>query len=170
MRAPSPEMWCAVDCRRLEVEDGVWVRGTGDRPGERLFSGIEVGSGVMDVTARCPGCSLEGGWNDFAFAVRDALGSLGTAVAEGGLAKRVSRRLPFVNDGEPPMWDVATSWRVSKLCVGSVPGPTLLRGARAAACGGGWAEKWLCRRVRGAMAVAVVAPGGGIAAVSEVEV
>jgi len=33
--APSPDMWCAVDCRLLADEEGVCVRCAGDLPGER---------------------------------------------------------------------------------------------------------------------------------------
>lgn len=60
--APRPDIWGAVDCRLLEVEEGVCVRCAGDLPGERAWlRGIELGSGVMDETVRCPGCCLEGG-------------------------------------------------------------------------------------------------------------
>jgi hypothetical protein len=79
--APSPDMCGAVDCRLLDVEDGVCDRCAGDLPGERAWlRGMEFGSGVMDETARCPGCCLKGGWKDFAFAVRVAFGSLGTPI------------------------------------------------------------------------------------------
>lgn len=119
----------------------------------------------MDATARCPDCSLEGGWNDFAFAVRAAFGSLGTAVVEVMPEESVSRRLPLFSEGEQAFCDdtlsaasLDVSCRLSKLLVGMIPGPTLFRGARAAACGGAWAGNWLCRRVR----MAMLEGGGGI--------
>lgn len=57
----------------------------------------------MDETVKCPGCGLEGGWKDFAFALRVALGSLGTPVALFKLVFSGSRRLPLFNDGERPI-------------------------------------------------------------------
>jgi hypothetical protein len=172
--APSPDMCGAVDWRLLEVEDGVCDRCAGDLPGERAwFRGMEPGSGVMDETARCPACCLEGGWKDFALAVRVGFRSLGTAVVMGmRFPDRVSRRLPLFNEGARPSVGTVLSLASlfiscrSKLFVGIIPGPTLFRGARAAGFGGAWAGNWLCRRVRIAM---VVGPGGGIEDVSEPE-
>jgi hypothetical protein len=170
--APSPDMCGAVDCRLLDVEDGVCDRCAGDLPGERAWlRGMEFGSGVMDETARCPGCCLEGGWKDFALAVRDTFGSLSTPVLVVLMfPDSVSRRLPLSNEGARPsvgtVWSLASlfiSWR-SKLFVGIIPGPTLFRGARAAGFDGACAGNWLCRRVRIAM---FVGPGGGIEGVSE---
>lgn len=102
--APSPEMCGAVDCRLLEVEDGVCSRCcAGDLPGERLwFMGIELGSGVREDTVRWPGCCLEGGWNDFAFAVRVAFGSLGAPMVGLRLVESVSLRLPLFKEGARP--------------------------------------------------------------------
>ena len=169
--APRPEICGAVDCRLLDEEEGVCVRWAGDLPGER--KGMEAGSGVMDETAKCPGCSLDGGWKDFAFAVRvAALGNLGTPVAEFRLELSGSRRMPLFNEGERPMPveagaspppRPAMSCRLSNGAVGKVPGPTLLRGARAAGLGRAWAGNWLWRRERMAMLVG----GGGIEDASE---
>lgn len=60
--APSPEMWCAVDCRLLADEEGVCVRCAGDLPGERVWP-IEsvVESGVDMGAARCAECCFVGG-------------------------------------------------------------------------------------------------------------
>lgn len=96
----------------------------------------------MDDTVKCPDCCLEGGCRDFAFAVRVAFASLGTP--EGVLLKltdRVSRRFPM------SVGMLMISSR-SKMCVGIIPGPTLLRGGRAAGFGGACEENWLWRRVR----------------------
>jgi hypothetical protein len=143
VRAPSPEMCGAVDCRLLDDDEGVYdLCAAGDRPGE----GMELGSGVME-TVRWPGCCLEGGCKDFAFALRAAVGSLGTPVGVVvlRLADNVSRLFPLFNEGARPSWGIvlslaslSISWR-SKLFVGSIPGPTLFRGARAAGFGGAWA-------------------------------
>ena len=79
----------------------------------------------MDETVRWPGCCLEGGCNDFAFAVRAVLVSLGTpevALFRLGMPTRSSR---------------------SKLLVGIIPGPTLFRGGRAAGFGGACEGNWL---------------------------
>lgn len=64
--------------------------------------GIRLGSG--------PDCCLEGGWSDFAFALRMALGSLGTPVAVVAVVEllikppdMVSRRLPRFKEGVRPM-------------------------------------------------------------------
>jgi hypothetical protein len=170
--APSPDMCGAVDCRLLDVEDGVCDRCAGDLPGERAWlRGMEFGSGVMDETARCPGCCLKGGWKDFAFAVRVAFGSLGTPILVVlSVPERVSRRLPLFSDGARPSVGTLLSLASlfiscrSKLFVGIIPGPTLLRGARAAGFGGACAGNWLCRRVRIAM---FAGPGGGIDDASE---
>lgn len=53
---------------------------------------------------------------------------------------------------------LGTSCLLSRLGVGNMPGPTDLRGARAAGLGAGWVGKWLWRRVRMAMLDA----GGGM--------
>jgi hypothetical protein len=119
----------------------------------------------MDAV-RCPVCCLEGGWRDFALAVRAALGNLGTPVAVFemlGFAASVSLRVPLFSEGDRPtsegiVLSPASLDMPSKLFVGSIPGPTLFRGARAAGFGGACEENWLCRRVRMAMFVA----GGGI--------
>ena len=106
----------------------------------------------MDTdVVRCEECCFEGGWRDFAFALRNALGSFGTPVAvlvTLGLEASVSRRLPLLKDGTRPIWGCVLSPVdldiPSKLfVVGSMPGPTLLRGARAAGLGGAWAGNWL---------------------------
>jgi len=49
---------------------------------------------------------------------------------------------------------------------GSMPGPTLLRGARAAGLGGACAGNWLCRRVR----IAMFEGGGGMEGASAAKV
>lgn len=144
VRAPSPEMCGAVDCRLLDEDEGVYdLCAAGDLPGE----GIELGSGVMEETVRWPGCCLEGGCKDFALALRAAVGSLGTPVVGAVLmfADSVSRLFPLFSDGARPSWGIALSlaslsisWR-SKLLEGSIPGPTLFRGARTAGFGGAWA-------------------------------
>ena len=107
VRAPSPDMWCAVDCRLLADEEGVCVRCAGDLPGERTWlSGIDPGSGVDTDAVKCPECCLEGGWSDFAFAVRDAFGSFGTPVVVWVVLRfeaSVSRRLPLFKEGERPI-------------------------------------------------------------------
>jgi hypothetical protein len=54
---------------------------------------------------------------------------------------------------------------ISKLFVGSIPGPTLFLGALAAGFEGAWAGKWLWRRDRMAMLVG----GGGMVDVSAPE-
>lgn len=161
-----------MDWRLLDVEEGVCSRCAGDLPGDRLWF-KEPGSGVMEDTARAAGCCLEGGWKDFAFAVRVAFGSLGMPVKGLRRAESVSRRLPLFKEGARPSWEggaspasLAISCRPSRLVVGIIPGPTLFRGARAAGFGGACAGNWLCRRVRMAMLVA----GGGIEAASEATV
>lgn len=129
-------------------------------------------SGVDVEAVRCDECPFEGGWSDFALAVRAVFGSLGTPVGVMfvvlGFEESVSRRLPRFNEGarlswgcvlSPPSLDIP-----SKLFdVGRTPGPTLFRGARAAGFNGAWAGNWLWRRVRMAMFVA----GGGMEEVSE---
>jgi hypothetical protein len=142
--APRPEMCGAVDCLLLDEDEGVCDRCAGDLPGERAWlRGKVPWSGVIVDTVRCPGRCLGGGWKDFALAERCVFGSLGTPVAVGRLVPRVSRRLPLFNEGERPMRDcdispanLVASGRPSKLLVGSIPGPTLFRGARAAGFGG----------------------------------
>ncbi len=141
--APNPEMCGTVDCLLLDVEEGVWVRWAGDFPGERAWLiGVEVGSGVNEEGVKCVACNLDGGWNDFALADRFAeFGSLGTPVVELRLEPSVSRRAPLFKEGERPSPSVVaaslvTSCRPSRLLVGSMPGPTLFRGARAAGFGG----------------------------------
>jgi hypothetical protein len=73
--------------------------------------GMDPGSGVESDAVRLAECCLEGGWSDFAFAVRVALatGSLGTPVVVVvvlltvlKLEVSVSRRLPLLRDGERP--------------------------------------------------------------------
>jgi hypothetical protein len=168
-------MCAAVDCRLLDVDDGVCDRCAGDLPGERdWLRGIVFGSGVMDETARCPGCCLDGDWKDFALAVRAAFWSLGTPVLVIlRFPESVSRRLPLFSEDARlsagtvlSLASLFSSCR-SKLFVGIIPGPTLFRGALPAGLGGAWAENWLCRRVRIAM---FVGPGGGIEAISEPDV
>lgn len=143
--APSPEMWWAVDWRLLADEDGVVVRCAGVLPGERAWLiGIDVGSGVGSGAVRCA-CCRDGAISDFALAARVALGSLGTPLVvfpELKLEERVSRRLPRFNDGERPTGSCVLSPCnldiPSVLFVGSIPGPTLFRGIRAAGfCGAG---------------------------------
>lgn len=87
-----------------------------------------------------------GAWNDLAFADRAALGTLGASGAMLTFAGSVPRRLPCPNEGVRPMRvcelsldSLGTSCRISMLGVGSMPGPTDLRGARAAGFGGAWA-------------------------------
>jgi hypothetical protein len=106
VRAPSPDMCGAVDCRLLDEDEGVYDRcATGDLPGEREWSrGIELGSGVMEEeTVRWPGCCLEGGCRDFAFALRAVVGSLGTPVVVVlRFAESVSRLFPLFSEGARP--------------------------------------------------------------------
>jgi hypothetical protein len=169
--APSPEMWCAVDWRLLADEDGVCARSAEALPGERFWlKGIDAGSGVDSDAASCPEACLDGGWNDFAFAERVALGILGTPVEVFTVLKfeeSVSLRAPLFKEGERPTGSCGLS-----LCnldipsdefVGNIPGPTLFRGGRAAGFGGACAGSWLWRRVRMAMFVA----GGGMDGASE---
>ena len=141
-------------------------------PGERpLKPGIGPWSGVSECADRCwPDVCLEGGWSDFAFAVRVALGSRCVAFDGLGFAASVSLRLPLILEGERPSPFCSTlpvanrgmSFRPSKVPIGSIPGPTLFRGARAAGFGAAGAGNWLCRLVRIAMFVV----GGGIDALS----
>jgi hypothetical protein len=104
--APSPDRWCTLDCRLLAEDEGVCVRCAGDRPGERdWFRERIVESGVAVDAVKCAECCLEGGWKDFAFALRVTLGSLGTPVAVLvmlGFAASVSRRLPLFSEGARP--------------------------------------------------------------------
>jgi len=135
---------------------------------------VESGVDAADDADRCAECCNEGGWRDFAFAFRTELGSLGTPVpvlVMLGFAASVSRRLALFSDGARPSCGNALSPGIlgapSKLpFVGSTPGPTLFRGARAAGFGTGGAGNWLCRRVRMAMFEA----GGGMDDASEATV
>lgn len=146
VRAPSPDMCGAVDCRLLDEDEGVYDRcAAGDLPGEREWSkGMELGSGLIE-TVRWPGCCFEGGCRDFAFALRAVVGSLGTPVVvvlrfvESG-----SRLFPLFSEGARPSVGIVLSFAslsISKLFVGSIPGPTLFLGARAAGFEGAWAGK-----------------------------
>lgn len=169
--APSPEMWCAVDCRLLADEDGVWARCAEDLPGDRPWlRGIDPGSGVECDGIRCPDCCLEGGWSDFALAFRVAFGSLGIpAVVLTGMKfeESVSRLPPLFREGVRPIGSCELSPCnldiPSELFVGSIPGPTLFRGGRAAGFWGAGAGNWLWRRVR----IAMLEAGGGIVDASE---
>jgi hypothetical protein len=169
--APSPDMWCAVDWRLLAEEDGVCARSVEALPGERIWlRGIDAGSGVESVDVNCPEACRDGGWNDFAFAVRVALGIFGTPVEVFTVlkfAESVSRRVPLFKDGERPMGICGLSPCnldiPSEELVGSIPGPMLFRGGRAAGFCGACAGNWLWRRVRMAMFVA----GGGMDGASE---
>jgi hypothetical protein len=168
--APSPEMWCAVDWRLLADEEGVCARRAEDLPGERIWlRGTDAGSGVDSDAVSCPEDCLDGGWSDFALAVRVALGSLGTPVEVFTVLKleeSVSRRLPLFKDGERPGSCGLSPCSLdipSEELVGNIPGPTLFRGGRAAGFGGACAGNWLWRRVRIAMFVA----GGGMDGASE---
>ena len=140
--APRPEMWGAADCRLL-AEEGVYEGwAPGDLPGERALLGMGFRSGAMDETVRWPDWCLEGGWSDFALVFRVAVGSLGTPVVVVlRLAERVSRRLPLLREGARVRRGMVLSLAMSrsKLFIGSIPGPTLLRGGRAAGFGGAWA-------------------------------
>ena len=99
-----------------------------------------------------------------------ALGSRGAAFGGLGFAASVSRRLPLLFDGERPspfcsrlpLAIRGISLRPSKEPIGSIPGPTLFLGVRAAGFGGAGAGNWLCRLVL--MATLVV--GGGIVVLS----
>lgn len=124
-------------------------------------------SGVSECPDRCwPEVCREGGWSDFAFALRVALGNRCVAFGGLGFAVNVSRRLVVLLDGDRPrpfcsMLPLANrgiSLRPSKEPIGNIPGPTLFRGARAAGFGGAGAGNWLCRLVRMAMLVV----GGGM--------
>lgn len=111
-------------------------------PGER--PGMKPGSGVKDETVRCAGCCREGGWKLFALVARVVFGSFGTPVAVFGVAVTGSRRLALLKEGERPIRDCVVSPGIllisglpSKLPEdGSMPGPTLFLGARAAGFGG----------------------------------
>lgn len=103
--------------------------------------------------------------------MRAALGRRCVALGGFGFAANVSRRLPWLLDGERPRAGRSilplterggSSARDSKVPIGSMPGPTLLRGARAAGLGGAGAGNWLWRLVRKAMLVV----GAGIAVLS----
>lgn len=122
----------------------------------------------MEETVRWPDCCREGGCRDFAFALRAAVGSLGTPVMVVlRFAESVSRLFPLFSEGARPSVGIAlpfASRSISKLLVGSIPGPTLFLGARAAGFEGACAGKWLWRRDRMAM---LVGGGGGMADVSE---
>jgi hypothetical protein len=100
VRAPSPEMCGAVDWRLLDADEGVNdLCAAGDRPGE----GIELRSGVVEETVRWPGCCLEGGCRDFAFALRAVTGSLGTPILVVlKLVEGASRLFPLLSDGARP--------------------------------------------------------------------
>jgi hypothetical protein len=152
--APRPEMWCAVDWRLLEEEEGVCARWAGDLPGDRVWPrGIDAESGVECAAVKCPESCLEGGCSDLALALRVAFGSLGTPVVAvvvfGGtkLAESVSRRLPRFKDGVRPIGSCEVSPGSldipSELFVGSIPGPTLFLGGRAAGFCGAGAGNWL---------------------------
>lgn len=117
---------------------------------------MELGSGVKDETVRSVGCCRVGGWKLFALVALVVFGNLGTPVAVFGVAVTGSRRFALLNEGERPIRDCVVSLgilpvsdRPSKLLeVGSMPGPTLFLGARAAGFGGACGGNWLCRRVR----------------------
>jgi hypothetical protein len=125
-----------------------------------------VWSGVIDDALR-KFCCFEGACIDFAFVDRAAFGIRGTSPPGLGLFESVPRRLPWLKEGVRPMrppgvslYILGTSLltlRVSRP-VGNMPGPTDLRGARAAGFGGGCDGNWLWRRVR----MGMVAGGGGI--------
>ena len=118
----------------------------GDRP---LKPGIDPWSGVSECADRCwPDVCREGGWSDFAFAVRAALGSLWVALA---LALDGDRPSPFCS--KVPLTERGMSLRPSSEPIGKIPGPTLFRGARAVVFCGVGAGNWLCRLVRMAMLV-----------------
>jgi hypothetical protein len=170
--APRPLTWCMVDWRLLEDDEGVCEPPAG-RPGERAWViGLAVCSEPMDAlnaVFSMLGGIFGGAWNDLAFADRAALDPLEASGAMIAFAGNVPRRLPCPNEGVRPMRacglsldSLGTSCRVSRLGVGSMPGPTDLRGARAAGFGGAWAGNWLCRRVRMDMLVA----GGGMEGLS----
>lgn len=150
VRAPSPEIWWAVDWRLLAEEDGVVVRCVGVLPGERAWvMGKDAGSAVGSGAVRCA-CCRDGACSDFALAARVALGSLGTPLVVFTVLKleeRFSRRLPLFSDGERPIGSCVLSPCnldiPSVLFVGSIPGPTLFRGIRAAGFCGAGAGNWL---------------------------
>jgi hypothetical protein len=79
----------------------------------------------------------------------------------------VSRLLPRFKEGVRPIGSCELSPCnldiPSELFVGSIPGPTLFRGARAAGFCGAGAGNWLWRRVR----IAMFEAGGGIVDASE---
>lgn len=127
-----------------------------------------------------PDVCREGGWSDFAFAVRTALGSRCAALDGLGFVASVSQWLPLLFDGDLPRpfgsrVPLTERGDPSNVPIGSTPGPTLLRGARAAgfcgalgSCGTG-AGNWLWRLVRMAMFIVCSEPaalsGGGGGAV-----
>jgi hypothetical protein len=83
------------------------------------------------------------------------------------LEESVSLLLPLFKDGDRPTGTCGLSPCnldiPSDELVGSIPGPTLFRGGRAAGFGGACAGNWLWRRVRTAMFVA----GAGMDGASE---
>lgn len=126
------------------------VRCVGALPGERAWlRGIDAGSAVERGAVKCA-CCRDGAWSDLAFADRVVLGSFGTPVVVFTVLKleeRVSRRLPLFNDGDRPTGNCVLSPCnldiPSALFVGSIPGPTLFRGIRAAGFCGAGAGNWL---------------------------